>query len=315
MRRDLLVLSTAATFGALLLTACGSRQAASRPPADTPTASAGTSSCTTAATPDGPDGSTGRRASSAAVPAEQQEEAAADGVRLTGAIGCQAFEVTNTTDATATFTITFDVVSDAGAALSGARLTVASVPPGRTVRRAVEPDGPTGGAGGRRVRIVKVRSVPTAQAPSASGPCPASGVRLYADDGDAAMGLRVVGLHLGNCGTRPYTLGGYPRLALFDAAHRPVGSVAILHGGDAVATGTGADGPPRRLVLRPGQGAHAELVWRNTTGPDGAPVDAPYVQVVAEPGAAPVMVTPELDLGTTGRLAVGPWQSDTAARG
>lgn len=30
----------------------------------------------------------------------------------------------------------------------------------------------------------------------------------------------------------------------------------------------------------------------------------------AKPGAAPVTVIPELDLGTTGKLGVGPWKKD-----
>ncbi|WP_141726694.1 DUF4232 domain-containing protein, partial [Actinacidiphila rubida] len=78
----------------------------------------------------------------------------------------------------------------------------------------------------------------------------------------------------------------------------------------ALAEGTGADAAPTRPVLAPGEGAHAELAWRNTTLMGSDPVNAPYVRVVPRPGAAAVMVTPELDLGTTGKLAVGAWQSD-----
>jgi hypothetical protein len=133
---------------------------------------------------------------------------------------------------------------------------------------------------------------------------------VYADKGDAAMGLRVVGLHLENCGTHTYDLDGYPQLRLFDEEHEPVEGVRILHGGDSIATGTGADGTPRPLTLKPGEGARAGLVWRNTTGMESAPVNAPYVRVVAKPGATAVTVTPELDLGTTGKLGVGPWQRD-----
>lgn len=39
-------------------------------------------------------------------------------------------------------------------------------------------------------------------------------------------------------------------------------------------------------------------------------MNAPYARVWAKPGAAPVTVIPELDLGTTGRLGVGPWKKD-----
>ncbi|MEH6373242.1 DUF4232 domain-containing protein [Streptomyces sp. KLMMK] len=159
------------------------------------------------------------------------------------------------------------------------------------------------------VRITKVRSVPAAEAPSRGGACPSSGVHVYADEGDAAMGLRVVGLLLENCGTRPYRLNGYPQLQLLDGDHRPVDGVKILRGGGAIATGTGADGEPRQLVLQPGERAHSGLVWRNTTG-GGDAVNIPYARVRPEPGAPAVMVTPELDLGTTGQLGVGPWKKD-----
>ncbi|MFI1096103.1 DUF4232 domain-containing protein [Streptomyces sp. NPDC020917] len=301
MRRNLLALTTAtAAFGTLLITACGTQQSATRPPG-TPPADSGSPSCTT------PGGAT----TAPQLPPSSGETEETDGVRLTGAPGCQEFEVTNTTGSTATFTITYQLMSESGAALSSSRQTVDSVPPGVTVRRAAGPGGTPAGTGSTtHVRIIHARSVPTAQAPTSAGPCPPSGVHLYADDGDAAMGLRVVGLRLRNCGTRAFTLDGYPQVQLFDAGHRAIGTVKILHGGDAVAAGTGADGQPGPLVLKPGEGAHAGLVWRNTTGLGSDPVNAPYVRVVAKPGTAPVMVTPELDLGTTGRLAVGPWKSD-----
>lgn len=86
-----------------------------------------------------------------------------------------------------------------------------------------------------------------------------------------------------------------------------------LPGDAAVATGTGADGPPRSIVLKPGERAYATLVWRNTVASvTNEPVNAPYARVWAKPGAAPVMVTPEFDLGTTGKLGVGPWKKDEA---
>ncbi|WP_406053135.1 hypothetical protein [Kribbella sp. NBC_00889] len=40
-----------------------------------------------------------------------------------------------------------------------------------------------------------------------------------------------------------------------------------------------------------------------TVGPSGA-------EGVAEPGASLVMLTPELDLGTSGKLGVGPWKKE-----
>ncbi|MYX94736.1 hypothetical protein GT045_07895 [Streptomyces sp. SID486] len=58
--------------------------------------------------------------------------------------------------------------------------------------------------------------------------------------------------------------------------------------------------------------ATAGLMWRDTTR-SGTALDVPYVY--ARPGADPVTVAPELDLGTTGRLAVRPWTKDEAAAG
>ncbi|WP_346426753.1 DUF4232 domain-containing protein [Streptomyces sp. CC0208] len=65
--------------------------------------------------------------------------------------------------------------------------------------------------------------------------------------------------------------------------------------------------------MRPGEAAVAGLAWRNTTQA-GEPVNAPYVRVWAKPAADPVMVVPELDLGTTGKLGVGPWRKDETHR-
>ncbi|MHA6761787.1 DUF4232 domain-containing protein [Streptacidiphilus sp. PAMC 29251] len=298
-----LALPTALTCLLLLLTACGSQRAA--------TQSAGTPTCG----PSAPNSAASSAGSTISAPAADPSGQAMDGVRIVGAAGCLAFAVTNDEPENATYTITFELMSSAGGALSSAKQTVPSVKPGQTVQRPVAlGELPTGigsgaGSGGQtRVRIVTVRDVPTAEAPSVAGPCPASGVRVFIDNGDAAMGLRVVGVQLQNCGTQAYRLNGYPQLQLLDQGHKPVDSVKILHGGDAVATGTGTDGKPQQLVLKPGESAHAGLVWRNTTGQGSDPVNAPYVRVVPKPGAAPVMVTPELDLGTTGKLAVGPWQ-------
>lgn len=294
MRRHQLVLPAAA-LGALLLAACGTQHAGARPPAAVPDPS-GAGSCD---------------AAGSAAPSPETQSSEDDGVRLVGGAACPAFEVTNTTGHTATFTITYDLMTESGEALTSGHETVPSLRPGGTVRRPVvnsEEDGAT------HVRILTVRSVPTAEAPSSAGPCPPSGVRVYADRGDAAMGLRVVGVHLQNCGTHDYRLDGYPQTQVLDAKHAAVGSVRIVHGADPLANGTGADATPRPLVLRPGEGAFAELAWRNTTLAGSDPVNAPYVRVVPRPGAAAVMVTPELDLGTTGKLAVGAWQSDGTSR-
>ncbi|WP_037852503.1 DUF4232 domain-containing protein [Streptomyces sp. NRRL S-340] len=303
MRRAFLPLAAALT-GVLLLGACGPLETGA--PGSGPARRQG-SACRDADAPSG----------APASPASPGESTGADGdgVRAVVVDGCPAFEVTNEAAQSFTYTITYQVLTTGGVARAGTEKAVATVGPGGTVRRTVDPGASaTGTDGGARLKIVKVRSVPAAEAPAGTGPCPTPGVRVYADDGDAAMGLRVVGLHLANCGTRAYRLDGYPAVRLLDERHTAVTGVRILHGGASIATGTGADAAPRPLVLEPGESARAALVWRNTTGLGSEPVHAPYVRVVAKPGAAAVTVTPELDLGTTGKLGVGAWQKDEASR-
>lgn len=241
-------------------------------------------------------------------------DAGRDGVTLV-APGCGSsaapvpeFEVVNTEAVAFTYTVTFDILDGAGRVMDNTRQTVASVAPGRTVRRTVE-EGRTRLKAGSRLRIAKVRAVPADEAPAGPGECPPSGIRVTADDGDAATGLRVVGLHLANCGASDRRLDGYPALQLLDEAREPVTGVRILSGTAEISTGLGGDGPPAPVTLRPGESASASLAWRNTTT-DGEPVNVPYVRVTAQPGAPAVTVTPELDLGTTGRLGVGPWRKD-----
>jgi hypothetical protein len=146
-------------------------------------------------------------------------------------------------------------------------------------------------------------------APAEADPCPASGIRITADDGDAAMGLRVVGLRLENCGTRPYDVDGHPLLSLLDEDWRPVPGVRVVHGSGGIATVAGFDDPPGAVTLRPGESASAGLMWRNTTG-HGTAVRVLRVAVTAKAGSPPVIVAPGLDLGTTGVVGVGPWKKD-----
>ncbi|MFB8207079.1 MULTISPECIES: DUF4232 domain-containing protein [unclassified Streptomyces] len=219
------------------------------------------------------------------------------------------FEVTNTEKEPLTFTLTFTLVNGLGEAMDNITRTVEAVKPGQTVRRPLDAaDGP-GSARSYRARLMKVRAVP---ADGVGGACPSSGVRITNDRGDAAMGLRVVGINLTNCSTTDYELNGYPALRLLGEDRKPVSGVRILRGTTAISTGIGGDAEPRPVTLRPGESARATLAWRNTTT-EGDPVNAPYTEVTAKPGAAPVTVTPELDLGTTGRLGVGPWTKTPAA--
>ncbi|MER7056651.1 DUF4232 domain-containing protein [Streptomyces sp. NPDC000351] len=228
-----------------------------------------------------------------------------------GASCVVAYSVTNQGAEPFTYTITFSLMDDQGRAMSSVEETVAAVGVGRTVRRTLEH---VGYQGSRRldaehVRILDVKRVPTDEAPAPPGSCPPSGLRLTADKGDAAMGLRVVGLHLENCGSRPYSLEGYPVLQLLDENLQPVDGIDILRGTNDIPMAGDDDAPPRPVTLRPGESAVSGLAWRNTTQ-FGEAVTVPYVRVRAESGSDPVVVTPNLDLGTTGKLGVRAWRKD-----
>ncbi|MFI5977231.1 DUF4232 domain-containing protein [Streptomyces sp. NPDC051452] len=326
------------TAAALVLTGCGDRRSGeradgSRPnagprpvSADPPCPSAPSRHAADPA--DGPSrAGTAPKPSGTPLPLPAGTAAAQDGVRIADLSGrtsgtgedcalgglSAGLTVTNHTGTAMTYTVTLALVSADGGAVDTLERTVTAVPPGRTVRNTADLGSPPArGPAVTSVAIEKVRSVPADEAPSTSGTCPASGIHLAADRGDAAMGLRAVSLHLENCGTRAYTLGGRPTLRVLGTDHEPVTGVRVVHG-EEVATGTGADGSPRPLTLRPGERAYAVLTWRDTTT-DGTPVNAPYVRVWAKPGAPPVTVTPELDLGTTGRLGVGPWKKEDTGR-
>ncbi|MEU6537164.1 DUF4232 domain-containing protein [Streptomyces sp. NPDC047000] len=185
--------------------------------------------------------------------------------------------------------------------------TVRDVGAGETVRGTVRAGRPTPGAPRvTQAEVLEVTKVPAGEAPAAPGTCPASGIRVGAGAGDAAMGLRVVGLRVENCGRQACTVEGYPLLELLDDDLGAVGGIRILDGSGGITAAAGPDREPRPVTLEPGGAATAELVRRNTTG-SGTPVNVPYVRVRVKKGADPVTVTLHLDLGTTGELGVRPW--------
>jgi hypothetical protein len=71
-----------------------------------------------------------------------------------------------------------------------------------------------------------------------------------------------------------------------------------------------ASGPPKPVVLQPGQRATAVIAWRNTYDDiREPPVSVAYLEVAPAAGEPTQIVTPlgALDLGSTGRLGVSPW--------
>lgn len=151
------------------------------------------------------------------------------------------------------------------------------------------------------------RSVP---APDASPQCPEGGVRLLEAGGDAAMGLRVEGFQLLNCGTEEYVLEGYPEVTPRDGrGDRP--EVAVVHGASGITTGVpDIEAPPQRVVLAPGQAAAWSVVWRNlVTDPSVPATTVTALEVVPRPDAPRLRLdlTRPLDLGNTGKLGTGPW--------
>ncbi|GAA0813459.1 DUF4232 domain-containing protein [Spirilliplanes yamanashiensis] len=148
-------------------------------------------------------------------------------------------------------------------------------------------------------------------APSGSAPeCPADGLRVEAGETDAAMGLRVMTLRLVNCGTAPVAVDGRPHVRPLGADRRRL-DVRVLAGTGGIAQVPALDRPPRAFTLRPGARAAAGIVWRSTYDDvREPPVAVVHLAVVAVPGHRARTVTPDgpLDLGSTGRFGVGPWE-------
>lgn len=142
--------------------------------------------------------------------------------------------------------------------------------------------------------------------------CPASGVLITPGQVEAAMGLRVLHLEMVNCGTRSFTVEGYPELRVLDAGHRVL-DVHIGRGSSGISRIEQFDRPPRRVRLTPGDRARAFLTWRNTVTLSTEPaVHGAHLRIAPAAGAPAQTVTPDggVDLGTTGRLGMSPWIRD-----
>ncbi|MFI1801155.1 DUF4232 domain-containing protein [Streptomyces sp. NPDC020379] len=303
MRRAASLLSAVGAT-ALLLTACGSERTG-----------AGTSGAPASVPPsrtqvDDP-GKDGVRITSLTLPSAspaptRSTSVSADSLATDSGI-VASFEVTNEGTETLTYSVIVTFMSSDGEAMANQTATVRDVRPGKTVRSTVRAGQlPSSAPRVTQAKVFKVSKVPAGEAPTEPGTCPTSGIRVSADNGDAAMGPRVVGLHLDNCGTRSYTVEGYPLLELLDSDFKTIHGIKTLQGSDEITAGAGPDQQPRPVTLSPGESAAAALVWRNTTE-SGTPVNVPYVRVRAKAGTDPVTIPLHLDLGTTGRLGIKPW--------
>ncbi|MCU7729225.1 DUF4232 domain-containing protein [Actinoplanes sp. KI2] len=145
---------------------------------------------------------------------------------------------------------------------------------------------------------------PTASAPAsasaASADCPAPGVLITADRGDAAAGYREMTLTLRRCGDTSYLLQGRPDIVVLDERLQPL---KVTVGPSVHYT---AD--PRRINVRPGEGAMAVLSWHNTVT-EGTAVTGVALSVAPVQGAPRQIVNlpVPMDLGTTGRLDTSAW--------
>jgi hypothetical protein len=141
--------------------------------------------------------------------------------------------------------------------------------------------------------------------------CPPEGVRLEVGEGEAAMGLRVLGFTLVNCGRRTYRLNGYPAVRSLDG-DRTALKVRVGHGvRELIGSAVPWDSPPKPVVLQPGQQAGTAVVWRNTYDDvRQLPVTVRFLDIAPLAGRPSQIVEPGggLDLGSTGRIGVSAWR-------
>jgi hypothetical protein len=151
-----------------------------------------------------------------------------------------------------------------------------------------------------------------APAPSPSptrASCPESGLSVQLGEQEAAMGLRVLGIVVVNCGTVPRTVRGHPAIRLLDEDRQPL-DVLVSHGSSGIATVPRFDAAPATVTLEPGERAGAAVMWRNlVTDPSVRATLGEFLEVTVAAGDPPQVIDAEggVDLGNTGKLAVAPW--------
>ena len=136
-----------------------------------------------------------------------------------------------------------------------------------------------------------------------TGDCPAPGVLIIAQRGDAAAGYREMPLRVTNCADTPYPLRDRPDVVVLDQDRKPL-DVAVV-------PSVHYSAEPRPRTLQPGVGAISVLSWRNTVTDSTVPATTGVFLSVAPVQGAPrqiVTLPSPLDLGNTGRLEASAWQ-------
>jgi len=126
---------------------------------------------------------------------------------------------------------------------------------------------------------------------------------------DAASGLRVITIHLANCGAAPLTVTGYPALRVLDEDRKPV-DVKVDNGADSVALVPSLQHPPTTFTLAAGQQADAAVLWKNrVTDSTVEATTGTYFDLAPGSGQPWQTRKPDgpIDLGNTGKVAVSPW--------
>jgi hypothetical protein len=148
---------------------------------------------------------------------------------------------------------------------------------------------------------------PTAQD---AAPCPEAGLRVQAEEPDAAMGLRAMTVYVTNCGKTSQTVSGYPAAHVLDEDHNRV--KVTIHQGMSVTTAVD-DPAPDRITLKPGERALTVLAWRNTvTDSTVVATTGAYLEVTLVAGGKPEVTPVMIDLGNTGKLDVTAWRRPPA---
>ncbi|MGM1061486.1 DUF4232 domain-containing protein [Saccharothrix sp. Mg75] len=151
-----------------------------------------------------------------------------------------------------------------------------------------------------------------------AAPCTGGLLRYSLGTQDAAMGLRVLGIRATNCGTQPLTLDGYPVIEVLDE-DRAVLPVVVGRGSFGISSVESFDRAPQPVTIHPGEYATTSVLWRNKyddlTAP---PAVGTHLRIVAASDIAPEVFAlvgedgpTTIDLGSTGRLGVAPWQAVT----